>query len=240
MKEIKITNKILELMYPPKCPLCGEKLVGRSGDVCEDCREQTNKIGESFCIKCGKELEEAEREFCQDCEKYPHIFVQNRGLFPYSGCLKGSIYRYKYQNQRYYAQYYAKELVAKFGEQIKSWGVEALLPVPLHKSREKKRGFNQAEELLKYMEKPLGIPLYRNYVLREKKTLPQKYLNQAGRQKNLKNAFKIAENSVKLNRVLVCDDIYTTGSTLDAVAQALKQTGVREVYGLCICIGRGR
>ena len=236
----KITNRILELMYPPKCPLCGEKLLGRDEEICADCGKQVKRIGEHFCLKCGKALEETGREFCRDCEKYPHLFVQNRGLFPYNGRLKGSIYRYKYQNQRYYARYFAKELVAEYGGQIKSWGVEALVPVPLHRSRERKRGFKQAEALLRHMEGPLGIPLYSNYVLREKKTLPQKYLNQVGRQKNLKNAFKIAENGVKLNRVLVCDDIYTTGSTLDAVAQTLKSAGVKEVYGLCICIGEGR
>lgn len=236
----KITNRILDFLYPPKCPLCGVQLLGQGEDICRKCEEEVQKIGEHFCLKCGKMLEETGREFCRDCEKQPHFFVQNRGLFPYHGRLKGSIYRYKYQNQRYYAEYFAKELAAEFGSRIKSWGVEALIPVPLHRSRKKKRGFNQAELLLKYMEKPLGIPLYGEYVLREKKTLPQKYLNQAGRQKNLKNAFKIAPNSVKLNKVLVCDDIYTTGSTLDAVAQALMEAGVKEVYGLCICIGEGR
>ena len=236
----KITNRILELLYPPKCPLCGIRLLGRSEDICKTCEEEVQKIGEHFCLKCGKRLEEAGREFCRDCEKHPHFFVQNRGLFPYHGRLKGCIYRYKYQNQRYYAEYFAKELVTEFGGQIKSWGVEALIPVPLHRSRKRKRGFNQAELILQYMEKPLEIPLYGEYVLREKKTLPQKYLNQAGRQKNLKNAFKIAPNSVKLNKVLVGDDIYTTGSTLDAVAQALIEVGVKEVYGLCICIGEGR
>lgn len=236
----KIADKILELLYPSKCPLCGVKLLAQGEDVCEDCEKQVKRIGEHFCLKCGKGLEETGREFCRDCENHPHLFVQNRGLFPYSGKLKGSIYRYKYQNQRYYAQYYAKELLEELGGQIKCWGVEALVPVPLHKSRKRKRGFNQAGAFLEYMEKPLGIPLYKDYVLREKKTIPQKYLNQAGRQKNLKNAFKISENSVKLNRVLVCDDIYTTGSTLDAVTQALKDGGVKEVYGLCICIGEGR
>ena len=237
---MKITNRILEFLYPPKCPLCGIRLLGRGEDICKKCGEEVQKIGENFCLKCGKKLEETGREFCRDCEKYPHFFVQNRGLFPYHGQLKGSIYRYKYQNQRYYAEYFAKELLAEFGSQIKSWGVEALIPVPLHRSRKKKRGFNQAELLLQYMEKPLGIPLHREYVLREKKTLPQKYLNQTGRQKNLKNAFKIASNGVKLNKVLVCDDIYTTGSTLDAVAQTLMEAGVKEIYGLCICIGEGR
>lgn len=236
----KITDTILGLVYPPKCPLCGVELLARGEDVCLKCGEEVKRIGEHFCLKCGKALEEANREFCRDCQNQPHLYMQNRGVFLYNGRLKGSIYRYKYQNQRYYAEYYAKEFMAELGTQIKSWGVEAMAPVPLHKSRMRKRGFNQAEAILKHMEEPLGIPMYKDYVLRVKKTLPQKYLNQEGRQKNLKNAFKIAENSVKLNKILVCDDIYTTGSTLDAVAQALKEAGVKEVYGICLCIGEGR
>lgn len=236
----KIVSKTLQLLYPPRCPLCGVELLYRQQQVCAACESETERIGQHFCLKCGKKLEETDLELCGDCENQPHMFVQNRGLFPYTGKLKGCIYRYKYQNQRYYAQYFARELLMEFGGRIKEWGVEAMVPVPLHKSRKRKRGFNQAELVLRYMEAPLGIPVLGDYVLREKKTLPQKCLNQAGRQKNLKNAFKIAPNSVKLNKVLVFDDIYTTGSTLDAVSEALRENGVKEVYGLCICIGEGR
>lgn len=236
----KIINEILKLLYPPKCPLCGVELLGGEQKICKSCEKETGKIGEHFCLKCGKGLEETDREFCRDCERQPHVFVQNRGLFPYNGKMKGCIYRYKYQNQRYYAEYFAGELLAEFSGQIRDWGVEAMVPVPLHRSRMKKRGFNQAEIVLRYMEEPLGVPVFGDYVLRGKKTLPQKYLNQAGRQKNLKRAFKTASNSVKLNKVLVFDDIYTTGSTLDAVSEALMEAGVKEVYGLCICIGEGR
>ncbi len=236
----KNSNRILELLYPPKCPLCGVELLSRGTYVCQGCEKEVRKIGEHFCLKCGKALEENRLEFCRDCERRRHLFVQNRGLFIYNGRMKGCIYRYKYQNQRYYAEYFARELLIEFRDQIRDWGVEAMAPVPLHKSRKKKRGFNQAELVLKHMEGALGIPVIGDYVLREKKTLPQKYLNQAGRQKNLKKAFKTAPNSVKLNKILVFDDIYTTGSTLDAVTEALLADGVKEVYGLCICIGEGR
>lgn len=236
----KIVSKMLELMYPPKCPLCGKILLQNNERTCEKCEKLVERIGDSFCLKCGKKLNDGTSEFCTDCKKRKHNFLLNRGLFVYNKQMKGCIYRYKYQNQRYYANYFAEEIVEKYGDLIHEWDVQAMIPVPLHKSRMKTRGFNQAEQVLRAMEPKLGIPLYRNYVLREKKTLPQKYLSEKGRQKNLKNAFKIAQNGVKLDKVLVCDDIYTTGSTLDAMSEVLHAAGVKEVYSICICIGEGK
>jgi ComF family protein len=233
-------HKVLELVYPAKCPLCGREILVQGERACRDCRSSVQKISGNFCLKCGKELGKDGDEFCEDCREHPHGYVQNRGLFSYTGQMKGCMYRYKYQNQRYYAEYFAKELLEAYGRQIRSWGVEAMVPVPLHPSRRRRRGFNQAELVVRYMEEPLGIPVLADYVRREKKTLPQKYLNPSGRQKNLKNAFNIAPNGVKLNRVLVFDDIYTTGSTLDAVSAVLLEAGIQDVYGLCICIGQGR
>lgn len=236
----RVNERLLDLLYPRKCPFCGEALLSGSQKACMACLKEVERIGPHFCLKCGKQLEEAERELCRDCERKPHLFTQNRGLYLYNARMKGCIYRYKYQNQRYYAEFFAGELVREYGKQLRSWGVEAMIPVPLHKSRQKKRGFNQAELILNYMKRQISLPVYGDYVIRERKTLPQKQLNEKERQKNLKNAFKIAENSVKLKRVLVCDDIYTTGSTLDAVSIALKEAGVNEIYGLCLCIGAGR
>ncbi len=236
----KINKKIVELLYPWRCPLCGEALTTNGQMACKECLKEVKTIGSRFCLKCGKQLTEAGRELCGDCEAHGHLFTQNRGLYLYNTRMKGCIYRYKYQNQRCYAEFFAQELVKAYGRQIRAWGVEAMIPVPLHKKRQKARGFNQAELILKQMQNYLPIPVYGDFVIREKKTLPQKILNQEERQKNLKNAFKIATNSVKLKRVLLCDDIYTTGSTLDAVSIALRKNGIQEIYGLCLCIGEGK
>lgn len=229
----------LDLLYPRKCMGCEQILGAWEEQMCESCRKTLPYIGERFCLKCGKYLEDVTVELCCDCRKQEHRFLQNRGIFRYDAGMKKVIYRFKYQNQRWYGKFFADEIVRQLGNQIKSWNPDGMIPVPLHKSRQKKRGFNQAEEILKGVKERLEIPVYPNLVIREKKTLPQKVLNRAGREKNLKNAFKIADNSVKLNGVILVDDIYTTGSTLDALAETLQDAGVKRVYAICLCIGEG-
>ena len=122
---------------------------------------------------------------------------------------------------------------------LRSWQPDALIPVPLHKSRMRKRGFNQAALVAERMGERLGIPVEEKLLIRVKKTNPQKELNDSARRENLKNAFQLCGNDVKLKRVVLIDDIYTTGSTLDAAAAALLAAGVEKVYFLSICIGRG-
>ena len=111
--------------------------------------------------------------------------------------------------------------------------------IPLHKSRRRKRGFNQAELIAKGLGRELGIPVSSNSLLRTRKTSPQKELNDQERKNNLKNAFQVVDPDVKFKKVLLIDDIYTTGSTIDAAAAVLLEGGAEKVYFLSISIGRG-
>ena len=125
------------------------------------------------------------------------------------------------------------------GRQILSWKVDALVPVPLHPTRKRKRGYNQAELLALEIGKQLGLLVENNWLIRTKNTVPQKLLNGQERRNNLKKAFKLCRNDVKLKSIIVIDDIYTTGSTMDAVAQVLKNAGIERVYCVCAAIGKG-
>lgn len=102
-----------------------------------------------------------------------------------------------------------------------------------------KRGYNQAALLAAELGKQLDIPVLTGFVERTRNTRPQKELEGAKRQNNLKKAFKIVQNDVKLNTIVIIDDIYTTGSTIDAVAQACREAGVKHVYFAALAIGRG-
>lgn len=128
---------------------------------------------------------------------------------------------------------------AGLGREILSWKPDALVPVPLHPAREKKRGYNQAALLAAELGKQLDIPVLTGFVERTRNTRPQKELEGTKRQNNLKKAFKIVQNDVKLNTIVIIDDIYTTGSTIDAVAQACREAGVKHVYFAALAIGRG-
>ncbi len=190
-------------------------------------------------MKCGKPLSEAEIEYCPDCMRRKHVFEKGRAAFVYDSRMRMSISRFKYHNRREYADYYAEALLRAHGRTLLSWQPDALIPVPIHRSRMKKRGYNQAALVADRIGERLGLPVEKDWLLRVKKTKPQKNLSDAERRENLKKAFQVRDNGVKLKRVVLIDDIYTTGSTLDAAAAALLEAGVEKVYFLSICIGRG-
>lgn len=190
-------------------------------------------------MKCGKPLTEERAEYCPDCRRRTYSFEKGRAAFVYDGVMRGSISRFKYHNRREYADFYADEILKRYGRMLRSWQAEALIPVPIHKSRMRKRGFNQAALVAERMGERLGIPVEKDLLVRVKKTKAQKNLSDAERRENLKNAFQVSGNELKLKRVVLVDDIYTTGSTLDAGASVLREAGAEKVYFLSICIGRG-
>lgn len=172
-----------------------------------------------------------------DCGRKKHAFLQGKALWVYEEGIRESIYRFKYRDRREYAGVYASELAVRYGGWIKRQGIQAIVPVPLHKKRKRKRGYNQAELLAKELGRLLEIPVDTGLLVRVRDTKPQKTLNDIERKNNLKEAFKTTQNIVQLNYILVVDDIYTTGSTLDAAAKALTDAGAKGVYTCCISIG---
>jgi ComF family protein len=235
----KVKESILNILYPPRCPICEKILKVNNNQICSECKKKINYIQEPMCKKCGKMLMCEEQEYCYDCSRREHLFIRGLALWNYDKDVKKSIYRFKYNNKREYAKVYAKEIMLHHGTQIKNWKVDGIIPIPLHKSKMKSRGFNQAEVFARELAELLSVPCYNKYILRTKKTLPQKTLNDKQRIKNLKNAFKVDKNVVKLRKVILLDDIYTTGVTVDSVTEVLKQSGVNDVYFITVSIGEG-
>ena len=166
-----------------------------------------------------------------------HEFESGRGLFTYRSMAE-SMYRFKYAGRREYARFYGEQIVRRLGRTIRGWKPDALIPVPVHSSRKRERGYNQAEVLAEEIGKKMDIPVERRLLKRVKTTMPQKLLDDKGRQNNLKRAFKISRNDVKLKIIVMIDDIYTTGSTIDACAAVLKSAGVEKVYYITAAIGK--
>ncbi len=231
-------NLLVEILFPRRCPICDKPVDKMGRYICTKCRPKIKYIKEPFCMKCGKGLRDDTLEYCEDCKNSDHIFTRGRALYEYD-TVKEAIYRLKYDDRMEYADFFGKDLAKKLGKEVQSWKADAIIPVPLHKDREKQRGYNQANLLAKALGRELDIPVKENFILRSRGTLAQKKLNVKERQNNLKNAFKIGQNDVKLKTVIVVDDIYTTGATMDAVARCLKLAGVREVYFVSLAVGRG-
>lgn len=241
----KISEEVLRAVenavFPPACPICGKPRVIKNGirlNICPWCRERITYVDEPACLKCGKKLDD-DREYCTDCQKIKHVYNQAVSLYEYSDDIKQSIYRFKYHNKQEYAGVYAEELARKCGQVIRNWNPDIIMPVPIHASKLKQRGYNQAALIARELARLIGIAVDEQYIRRVRKTLPMKELNNSERVKNLQNAFQIYDNGIIYNKVLIVDDIYTTGATIDACARCLKDYGVKSVYAVTLCIGKG-
>lgn len=233
----------MHLLYPPRCPVCDRIVPVSFGKwefpICPECRESIEYVREPACKKCGKPLTDERREYCGDCMRHSHAFTQGKALWVYRDAVKQSIYRLKYANRREYGIAYAQEMVRVYGNWIRGRRIQAIVPIPLHKRRKRQRGYNQAGIIAKEIGEQTGLPVLDNLLVRSVYTRPQKELNDKERKNNLKNAFKIGQNNVQLERILLVDDIFTTGSTMDGAAEVLKEAGASEVFFVSVSIGRG-
>lgn len=217
--------------------MCDNVLPWGEKEICEECNKKIQYSVGSSCFKCGKPVKE-EEEYCYDCRKREHYFKQGAALFPYE-YIRLSLYRFKYGGRREYASFYGRQMAYKMEEKRRQWKPEALLPVPLHKRKQKKRGYNQAELIARELSRYWNIPVITNLVVRCKNTRPMKEIVGTDRQNNLKKAFKLGTNDVKLNTIIIIDDIYTTGSTIDAVSKVCLEAGIANVYFMTVSIGYG-
>ncbi|MEY8390604.1 ComF family protein [Lachnospiraceae bacterium] len=236
-------ENMIHLLFPPRCPFCDRVLfssiLAPLELVCPSCRRKPEYIREPACKQCGKPLEDSCQEYCYDCGKRRSEYKQGKALWVYQEEVKQSIYRFKYQGRREYARYYGRELARRYGGWMKECRIEALVPIPLYKKRQRQRGFNQAELIACEVSCQTEIPVYKDLLVRVRNTRAQKELNDQERKNNLKKAFKTRVNKVQLNHILLIDDIYTTGSTMNEAAGELTQSGAKEVYCLSLSIGRG-
>lgn len=232
----RIIQTSINLLFPQRCVVCDEPApFGKL--ICEKCKGKLEYIREPRCMKCGKALRE-EKEYCGDCLKIQHKFKQGKVLYDY-GSMSDSLFRFKYEGRREYARFYARDLYVHFKPWLRAIAPDALIPVPIHYKRQNKRGYNQSYELAKELSFISQIPVKKDYLIRSVNTSPLRNLNPQERRKNLKNAFKMGKNDVKLSTIVILDDIYTTGSTMDAITEIILQYNPCDVYFMCLASGRG-
>jgi len=233
----RIKRNLLQLLFPCRCPVCDEIVVPYGERICLGCMDKLQLLTPPWCMKCGKKLE-SEEEFCRDCKEKQHIYARGRALYEYRS-VASSIYWMKYGGRQEYASFFGEEMATYLKDFILQIKPDGILPIPLHKKRLCKRGYNQATLLAKALGESMHIPVYENMLVRTKNTKPLKLQNPIERQNNLKKAFIIGKNDVKLKTILIVDDIYTTGSTINEVARVLRQQGVEEVYFVTLACGAG-
>lgn len=248
-------KKILDIFFPPRCPVCDRILDAeelRGGQKIHGiCRKKLFPVTQPYCFHCGRPVAE-DREYCHDCarrrekaqspyrRREPFSYIERgRSVFIYQGEMKQSMYRFKYANRREYAAFYVQEACRSCGDWLRSCGIQAVVPVPMYRKKEKRRGYNQAKLLARGIAEELNLAYEPELVLRVRDTRPQKELDDKERKNNLKSAFQAREDVVQYSCILLVDDIYTTGYTAESVAMELRRAGVGKVFLLTVCTGKG-
>lgn len=233
---MNLIEKCLGILYPQTCYFCGK--ISKE-HICKECREKITYVEEPVCKKCGKPIRYEEKEYCGDCENAVFSYEQGKSVWLHTGVVRWSVYQFKYHNRRIYGKFYAQELSRLYGKWIKDKKIDVIIPIPLHRKRQRKRGYNQSEVIARHLGKLLNLPVNAKAVMRVRNTKAQKELSHKERTRNLKDAFRVTKHWKGEGNVLLIDDIYTTGNTIDSVAKLLRQKGANKVWFLTISIGQG-
>ena len=233
-----IVRVVMDAVCPMTCPMC-DKVLEKDKKICTGCEGKLVYIFEPKCKRCGKELEDEGKEYCFDCSVKKHYFKTGIAAFKYNDMISKSIYKFKYHNRRSYSAFYGDAISKVYGREILRWNADVIIPVPIHYKRRIKRGYNQAELIARELGDKIGVPVDEKYLFRITNTRPMKELDKIDRKKNVEKAFIIYKNVVKYKKIILVDDIYTTGSTLDACSKVLLEAGANEIYFVSLSVGQG-
>lgn len=243
-KIILRAKMLIPCLYPRHCPKC-DKVLPSTVYICNYCKRELPYIKEPFCYQCGKPVNSYEQELCYDCRIFPKSFKKGLALLLYNEVTRPFITAFKYQNKRILSDFFIQEILSKHQELLKSWHIQGIVPVPIHKNKRRSRGYNQANLLAKQLAFYLNVPCFSDLLIRTIDTTPQKNFSPQARLTNLTDAFDIHEkykntDLTSLGRLLLIDDIYTTGATMEICTRVMLNAGISEVFIYSICIGTSR
>ncbi len=233
----KTAGRVFNLLFPARCPYCDRIVTPVGEKIHAQCMGALKVLAPPYCMKCGRKTA-GEHKLCAQCAGSEHFYIRGRCLYEYPAVAQ-SIYRFKYLGRREYADFYGEQAAEYLGEFIRRVKPDALVPIPIHRRRYAVRGYNQAGVLARRISEYTGIPVAERLLIRRKNTVTLKVLSGPERQKNLKNAFIVRGNSVKLKTIILIDDIYTTGATADEAARTLSEAGIPDVYFVALAGGNG-
>lgn len=221
-----IYKYLIDFIYPNRCPICG-KFIRWDKLICDDCEKVLPLHNESLCEKCGKDK-------CLDHDQlyFDGIFT----LMRYEDSGKEAIYRLKYDRELNFAEYSAEKLCEVLTDKKLDSKIDCITAVPMNKSKKLERGYNQAERLAHFVAVKLKKPENHKLICRTADTAEQHTLSADERKAYAERIFYPSGNhsDIKGKTLLLCDDVYTTGSTMNACSKILKESGAEKIY--CIAI----
>lgn len=226
----------LGFFYPDVCQLCrNERATADEGYVCQQCRSKDGGIRfiePPFCERCGLPYEGAITGTfeCGNCQEMDLHFLKARAAVAARGIVLEVIHRYKYQRALWFEPFLAELLIARAAPVIRQENWDWIVPVPLHPLKQREREFNQAERLAYRLGTALGLPVPGGLLRRMKPTRTQTLLTRTERAANVRRAFSVNPNiPLTGERIILVDDVLTTGATTSACAGALRSAGAGEV-----------
>lgn len=226
-------NKGLALLYPEVCQVCkAEPATPCDGFVGRKCRGQVRYIRPPFCDRCGLPFEGAiDSAFvCANCQDLTFHFTCARSAVVAKGMVLEVIHRFKYSRALWFENFLADLLVREAAPVLRQEPWDMLVPVPLHPLKEREREFNQSARLARHLSRATNIPCEEGILRRAKPTGTQTHLNREQRAANMKSAFAVRPGaSLADSRIVLVDDVLTTGATTNDCARALRHAGAAEV-----------
>ncbi|MCS7221830.1 MAG: ComF family protein [Anaerolineae bacterium] len=218
----RLYQALLDVIFPPRCVSCGQWGVS----LCLQCQAAISPVPTPICERCGRPM--LGRKVCPICRCDPPPLSAIRSAAVFEGSLRLAIHHLKYKGQRSLAQPLGAWMAQAWPETIQ--GGDCLVPVPLHRARERERGYNQARLLAEELGKRIGLSVVCDAIYRVRATQPQVHLDARSRRANVAGAFTAGPASMRGRRPVLIDDVCTTAATLSACAEVLWQSGAAQVF----------
>ena len=219
------------LMPEYSCLVCGRECKNTSTLICENCKTILIPITGHVCEKCGNPVPKS-CLICDECKNIEWFFDQARSAYIFDDCSKKIVYDLKYYGKKFAAPHIAQKLVEPLCSFLSP---QLFVPVPLHKKREKQRGFNQSKLIADALSELTSIPTNATCLQRKIETETQTGKSKEERHANIVGAFNVTNKEViKGKNIVLIDDVFTTGATTNECARVLKKAGANKVYVLTV------
>lgn len=231
---------LLDLLYPRCCGGCGGDAEPGGGHLCWDCRAELRIIGDPLCARCGNPVEgRIDHQYeCFHCVQTEPLFDRARSAVRFEGVITSMIRDFKYHHALWLQEELGDLLQACVAAHYGGETFDAVCPVPLHHVRQRERGFNQAALLAGSLARRMGLPMKQQSLIRARNTGTQTHLTARERLSNVKGAFAVGmAPRWRGLRLLLVDDVMTTGATVSACAGALKEAGAASVHVVTLARG---
>lgn len=229
---MKLKDYLLNIVSPPKCMACNKNLpLQNTAMFCFECSKNYYINNGKTCTTCGKPIAENRDDSCAKCKSTKIHYIKNVSRYIYKGCIKDAIKNMKFKKRAWIAFDFGKALYKTVRDEYSDIKFDMILYVPMSRMSEIYRGFNQSGEMAEIISKELKIPVNTKILYKKPGVKKQSGLNYKERVENVRNAFIVKNSHLLTDKtILLIDDVFTTGSTVNECSRVLKRNGALAVY----------